>query len=210
MLKSYKNRVRGKFSAFWKPHQNCEFAYCESKKVIDHITDLVICKTDTTLFQKRTSQAWRVILYLKQISMKKLILSIIIITALFGCDSNKSVSKQNKAYDINLSALELVNKRMEFYNLHDFEKFIQLYDNNVKIYTYPDKLLGTGTDNISSIFQPKFASKSIQVKIVSQMNNGNYIINHEIVTENGIDTKYVSIYEVKDGLIKSVKFVRDN
>jgi hypothetical protein len=42
------------------------------------------------------------------------------------------------------------------------------------------------------------------------MNNGNYVINHEIVNENGIDTKYVSIYEVKDGLIKSVKFVRDN
>jgi len=99
---------------------------------------------------------------------------------------------------------------MEFYNAHSFEKFIQLYDDEIEIYTYPDKLLGTGTDNITSIFKPKFASKSIQVEIVSQMSNGNYVINHEIVTENDTKTKYVSIYEVEDGLIQSVKFVRDN
>ena len=142
--------------------------------------------------------------------MKRLILSIIIITTLFGCDSNKTDVKQNREHDINLSALEVVNKRMEFYNLHNFEKFIQFYDDDVKIYTYPDKLLGTGVGNITSIFKPKFASKSIQVEIVRQMNNGNYVINHEIVTENGIETKYVSIYEVKKGLIKSVKFVRNN
>ncbi len=142
--------------------------------------------------------------------MKKLILSIILITTLFACDSNKTDIKQNKEQKEKLSAIAVVNKRMEFYNLHNFEKFIQLYDADVKIYTYPDKLLGTGTDNITSIFKPKFASKSIQVQIVSQMSNGNYVINHEIVTENGNDTKYVSIYEVKEGLIKSVKFVRDH
>jgi len=70
--------------------------------------------------------------------------------------------------------------------------------------------LGTGVENITSIFKSKFASKSIQVEIVSQMNNGSYVINHETVTENGIETKYVSIYEVKNRLIKSEKFVRNN
>ena len=142
--------------------------------------------------------------------MKKLIFSVIIATCLFGCNPNKTDIKQNREHNPNLSSIDVVNKRMEFYNLHNFEKFIELYDDNVEIYTYPDKLLGTGTDNITSIFKPKFTSKSIQVEIVSQMNNGNYVINHEIVNENGIDTKYVSIYEVKDRLIKSVKFVRDN
>ena len=108
-----------------------------------------------------------------------------------------------------LTPLEIVNKRMALYNNHDFQGFIKLYADDVEIYTYPNQLLATGTDNLASIFEPKFAAKSIKVEIVSQMNNGNYVINHEIVTEEGKDTKYVSIYEVINGLIKTVKFVRD-
>jgi hypothetical protein len=105
--------------------------------------------------------------------------------------------------------VEIVNKRMDFYNQHNFIEFIKLYAPDVEVYTYPNKLLATGTDNLASIFKPKFVAKSIKVEIISQMFNGNYVINHEIVSENGVQTKYVSIYEVKDGLIKSVKFVRD-
>jgi hypothetical protein len=107
------------------------------------------------------------------------------------------------------SPLEVVNKRMNFYNQHNFEQFIKLYSDSVEVYTYPDKLLASGKSNIVSIFEPKFSSKSLHVKIITQINNGSYVINQEIVTENGMDTKYVSIYEVKNGLITSVRFVRD-
>lgn len=106
--------------------------------------------------------------------------------------------------------LEIVNKRMAFYNQHNFAEFIKLYSPDVEVYTYPNTLLATGTDNIASIFEPKFTAKSIQVEIHSQMYNGDHVINHETVTENGVKTKYISIYEVKDGLIKSVRFVRDH
>ena len=105
--------------------------------------------------------------------------------------------------------LEVVNSRMDFYNKHDFKEFIKLYSADVEVYTYPDELLATGIDNITSIFEPKFVAKSIQVEIISQMFNGDHVINHEIVSENGTRTKYISIYEVKDGLIRSVRFVRD-
>ncbi|MEP3210700.1 MAG: nuclear transport factor 2 family protein [Maribacter sp.] len=142
--------------------------------------------------------------------MRNLILSILMASTLFGCKPD-SVSKQGVQNEhSNLTPLEVVNKRMALYNQHNFAEFIRLYADDVKIYTYPDKLLGTGADNITSIFKPKFAERSIQVEIVSQMHNGNFVINHEIVTENGSNTKYVSIYEVRDGLIRSVKFVRDN
>jgi len=125
---------------------------------------------------------------------------------LIGCTENTA---ENKIPESISASLEIVNKRMDYYNQHNFNDFINLYSDDVKIYTYPNKLLGTGTDNITSIFKPKFASKSIQVKIVSQMDNGSHVINHEIVTEDGEETKYISIYEVNDGLITSVRFVRD-
>ncbi len=115
------------------------------------------------------------------------------------------------AQDKNLivTPLGVVNQRMNFYNQHNFSEFIKLYAEDVKIYDYPDTLLGTGTAHITPIFKPKFESKSIQVKIINQMYNGKHVMNHEMVTENGIETKYISIYEVKEGLITSVRFVRD-
>ena len=128
---------------------------------------------------------------------------VLTLLALFGY---AGLSQTQKA---NASPLEIVNQRMDFYNLHNFEKFIQLYSDSVKVYTYPDKFLAAGKDNLASIFKPKFSSGTIRVKIITQINNGNYVVNQEIVTENGTDTKYVSIYEVKDGLITSVRFIRD-
>lgn len=41
------------------------------------------------------------------------------------------------------------------------------------------------------------------------MFNGPYVINHEIVTQNGKEQKYISIYKVERGLISSVSFVRE-
>lgn len=142
--------------------------------------------------------------------MKNLFFSILIIISSFACKSDVPDKQKNHKGNSGLTPMEVVNKRMEFYNQYNFEEFMQLYADDVKVYTYPDKLLGTGADNISSIFKSKFVEKSIQVEIVSQMENGSFVINHEIVTENGSDTKYVSIYEVKDGLIQSVRFVRGN
>jgi hypothetical protein len=141
--------------------------------------------------------------------MKKLIFYILIANFLLGCNSDKTDIEQTRSQNSNLTPLEVVNKRMDLYNQHNFSEFIKLYAKDVEIYTYPDNLLGKGTDKITSIFEPKFTTKSIKVEIVSQMNNGDYVINHEIVVEEGIETKYVSIYEVKSGLIRSVKFVRD-
>jgi hypothetical protein len=137
----------------------------------------------------------------KRLKMKTLTIVIIFcLSFVFGMAQGQNIDP---------TALEIVNKRMDFYNQHNFIEFIKLYAPDVEIYTYPNKLLATGTDNITSIFKPKFISKSIKVEIISQMYNGNYVINHEIVSENGVQTKYISIYEVKDGLIRSVKFVRD-
>ena len=133
--------------------------------------------------------------------MKSFVL--VIMFSLFGYAGLSQTQK------VNDSPLVVVNQRMGFYNQHNFEKFIQLYSDSVKVYTYPDKFLASGKDNLASIFKPKFAAKSIEVKIITQIDNGNYVINQEVVTENGIDTKYVSIYEVRDGLIASVRFVRD-
>lgn len=107
--------------------------------------------------------------------------------------------------------IDVVNQRMDAYNNHDINKFMLLYANNISVYTYPDSKLASGKEHLESIFKPMFAQGKAgpQVKIVKQLENGNYVINEEIVTYANEDKKYISIYKVEKGLIAEVRFVRE-
>jgi hypothetical protein len=147
--------------------------------------------------------------------MKKSIVLIIcsILIFILACEKKSNSNQKNNptksSQNLDLTPLQIVNQRMAFFNEHNYAEFIKLYNKDVKVYTYPDKLLGTGADRLGSIFKSDFEKKSIRVQILNQITNGSYVINHEIVTNDGKDKKYVSIYEVKDGLITSVRFVRE-
>ena len=107
------------------------------------------------------------------------------------------------------SPLEIVNQRMNYYNAHDLEKFLETYSSDVAIFTYPDKLLARGIDHMRNLFTPMFESGNVHVEIISQLASDRYIINEEMVTYADTTTRYVSIYEVRQGKIQSVRFVRD-
>jgi hypothetical protein len=147
--------------------------------------------------------------------MKKSIVLIICLILIFilACEKKSNSKQKNNptksGQNLGLTPLQIVNQRMGFFNEHNYDEFIKLYDRDVKVYTYPDKLLGTGADRLGSIFKSDFEKKSISVQILNQITNGSYVINHEIVTNDGKDKKYVSIYEIKDGLITSVSFIRE-
>ena len=108
-----------------------------------------------------------------------------------------------------LSPIEVVNKRMEAYNNHNFKAFIDLYAESISIYTYPESKLAEGKPNLESIFKPLFAEGKVKVKIIKQIENGSYVINEEIVSYPNENKKYVSIYKVEKGLITEVRFVRE-
>ena len=120
------------------------------------------------------------------------------------------LSHQTFSQEVESSPIDVVNARMLAYNNHDLEAFLNTYSDYIEVYTYPDIKLGkSGIGQISAIFKPMFKEGGISVKIHSQISNGNYVINHETVTYNGIGKKYVSIYEVVNGKILSVRFVRE-
>lgn len=113
-----------------------------------------------------------------------------------------------------MKPLEIVNRRMQAYNDHNLADFLKTYAEDVEIYTYPDKLLGTGKKHLKDLFEPLFKAQSGYVTIHHQIVKDRYVINHETVSYEGKETEdketeYISIYEVRQGLIKSVRFVRD-
>jgi len=107
------------------------------------------------------------------------------------------------------SPLEVVNLRMQAYNEHDLDTFLSTYAEAVEIYTYPDRSLGKGKKHIKSLFEDVFQEGSVHVDIHHQIAKDGYVINHETVVSGDKQTEYVSIYEVRKGLIRSVRFVRD-
>lgn len=143
--------------------------------------------------------------------MKNITILSLLIFLLIACKDNSKISstKSTQQNYSNLTPIEVVNKRMNYFNEHNYDEFIKLYNTNVEIYTYPDKLMGTGSDRLSFIFKSDFENKAVSVEVVNQMNNGPYVINHEIVTNDGKETKYISIYKVEKGLISNVSFVRN-
>lgn len=107
------------------------------------------------------------------------------------------------------SPLEIVNQRMCYYNEHALEPFLALYAADVTVYTYPDIQLGQGVDHMRMLFADMFAAGSVQVRIETQLVSDSYVINEEYVSYGERETRYVSIYEVRNGKIQSVRFVRD-
>ncbi|MGY8823667.1 MAG: hypothetical protein ACKVJG_06955 [Candidatus Latescibacterota bacterium] len=85
-----------------------------------------------------------------------------------------------------MSPLEVVNKRMSLYNAHDLEGFLAIYSTDIAIYNYPDTLFGSGIDHMRGIFAPLFVPGGVRTEV-----------------------RYVSIYEVREEKIKSVRFIRD-
>ena len=118
-------------------------------------------------------------------------------------------TNSDKQADIENSPIDIVNLRMRAYNDHDIDKFLSVYSDSVTIYTYPDKQLAKGKTHLKTIFEPMFKEKSVSVKIHHQIAIDSYVINHETVNYSGNKTEYVSVYEVRNGLITSVRFVRD-
>ena len=107
--------------------------------------------------------------------------------------------------------LDIVNGRMDAHNNHDLNAFLTCYSDDIQIYDYPDIPIGRkGKAHLKSIFEPLFAAAAVSVEIHQQIEQGRFVINEETVTRHGEQIRYVSIYEVNNDLIQSVRFVRDN
>lgn len=99
--------------------------------------------------------------------------------------------------------------RRQAFNLHDVDALLRLYAEEIEIFTYPDQSLGRGKNHLEALFRSLFSEGTVQLDIHHQIAKDGYVVNHETVTYASKQTEYVSIYEVRNGLITTVRFVRD-
>ena len=104
-------------------------------------------------------------------------------------------------------ALDVVARRAAAYNAHDIEAFLATYDDDVRVFEYPQELLGDGRERMRGIFGPQFAGDEGRIIIHSQHALGNVVISDETVTIYGHTEHNIGIYTVRDGLISEVRLI---
>ena len=107
---------------------------------------------------------------------------------------------------------DIVQQQVNAYNARDLEAFLATYSPDIKIFNHPDSLLYPGQEEMKKRYKALFENvPNLHVKIVNRITLGKFVIDQERVTgfADGRVIRAVAIYEVEDGLIKRVWFIRE-
>lgn len=99
---------------------------------------------------------------------------------------------------------------MHALNAHDFKRFMATYSKDVAVYVYPDRLLGKGKSHIKKIFGPMIAQGKIHVEVGRILSADSYVVVESRTSFGDTFESSVSIYEIREGLIHAVRFLRDD
>jgi len=113
--------------------------------------------------------------------------------------------------------IEIIDKQLDAYNNRDIEAFAATYHDDVEIHAFPGGLQYQGKDELIKRYGAKFSSLVyLNATSLHRIVNGSYLIDKERAcsaseTPENIETDVVVIasYQVEDGLIKRVCFMRD-
>lgn len=103
----------------------------------------------------------------------------------------------------------IVQKQLDAYNERDIDAFMATYSDDVKLYNFPKNLTTDGNLEMQEGYTEFFTSTpDLQCEIKSRIVIGNKVIDEEQVTANGKTFSAVAIYEVENGKIAKVTFLR--
>jgi len=103
---------------------------------------------------------------------------------------------------------EIVQKQVEAYNSRDIEAFLSFYSEDVKIYTFPNKLESDGKVAMRESYASFFKNaKVLHCTIKSRIVRKNIVIDDEWVKYNDTEFGGIAIYEVENNKIVKVTFI---
>lgn len=102
---------------------------------------------------------------------------------------------------------QIVQEQVEAYNSRDIEAFLSFYSEDVKLYTYPNKLDSDGKAAMREGYASFFKNaKVLNCKITKRIVTKNIVIDEEDIQYNDRKFGGVAIYEVENGKIVKVTF----
>ncbi len=110
---------------------------------------------------------------------------------------------------LNTDAEKVVQEQLNAYNSRNIEAFVNTYSDDIKVFDFPNKPSFKGKDKIHESYGSFFESTpDLNCEIKNRIVIGNKVIDEEFLTINGINYNVVAIYEVENGKIANVTFIR--
>jgi uncharacterized protein (TIGR02246 family) len=111
----------------------------------------------------------------------------------------------------NASPEAIVDAQIAAYNRRDLEGFLSFYAEDAVLANHPDQVTQTGKAEMRTRYQKRF-SNHVHAEIIKRVTFGRFVIDHERVVaappaEGTIEA--VAVYEIKDGKIVRVTFLRN-
>lgn len=107
---------------------------------------------------------------------------------------------------------EIAQKQLVAYNDGNIEAFLASYSDSIKVYSITGEILMNGKEEMRKRYTKLFNdSPNLHCELVDRMVMGNTVIDKEFV--RGIGEKPVeaiAVYTIKNGEIKTVRFIRKN
>lgn len=107
---------------------------------------------------------------------------------------------------------QVVQRQLNAYNYRDLEGFLATYHDSVEIFNHPHQLILRGKQRLRDSYGSFFEQNpDLHAEILNRMVVGNQVIDKEKVTGlvSGRNLEAIAIYQVENGLIRRVFFVRE-
>lgn len=107
------------------------------------------------------------------------------------------------------SPAKIVQQQLDAYNARDIDAFMDTYAENIQLFNFPNQLIAQGKGPMEAQYMGFFESTpDLHCEIKNRIVIGNKVIDEEYVTVNGSQISAVAIYEVENGKIVKVTFLR--
>ena len=103
----------------------------------------------------------------------------------------------------------VVTARMAAVNANNLDAFLATYADDVEIFVYPAAPLTMGKARLKGLFEPLMAAGDLAVEVSRMITVDSLVVVERVFSFGNVSEPGVALYEVRDGLIQRVTFLRN-